>query len=582
MERGTAGAVADDAQAWRENLALRLLRGLVVIVIVGLAVAAITMRGTRDRVGMLGIVGVTAVIVTIAALTRRPAGPARAWMVVVPATVVSLSGFAFAGCLAGPGACLTVTLMLTGLLLGRRSMIGLMLACAGILVTLVWAIHTERFAVPDPRNSDMTSVLTWGRSLVVTFLANVLFGVLMVAIVSQMERSVRLARQETVRRETAERARAEAERAALEGKQLEVVGRLAAGIAHDFNNNLTAIMGCAELLQEELSPNGRELADSILRSSRRVAELTRQLLAYSRKAQMQQVPTDLHGVVREALSLVSRSLHPNVRVVTHLDAGSATVVADVALLQNAVLNLLVNAGDAMPEGGTLTVSTTALDLAVGAEPPAGPAVVLEVSDTGHGIEKELVSQVFEPFFTTKPLGRGTGLGLAAVAGTIKTHGGRVEVESEVGEGSTFRVLLPLSGSALVPAPAGPDQVMRGRGEILLVEDDSLVGLTAAATLRSFGYGVTHAPDGHAAIAHVRAAPERFGLVILDLRMPGLSGEETFDALRGVAPALKVLIWSGYVAEHDVSAILQRGAVGFVQKPYRIAELSRVVAEAMRR
>jgi signal transduction histidine kinase/CheY-like chemotaxis protein len=581
MERGATGGMADDARAWRENLALRLLRGLVVIIVVGFVIAALTMRGARDRIGMLGIVGFATVFVVVAAVTRRPAGPARAWIVVIPATVVSLSGFAFAGCLSGPGAALTVTFMLTGLLLGRRSMIGLMVACAGILVTLVWAIHTERFAPPDPRNSDMSSVLTWSRSLGVTFLANVLFGVLMVAVVSQMERSLRIARQETVRRETAERARAEAERAALEGKQLEVVGRLAAGIAHDFNNNLTAIMGCAELLQEELGPSGRELADSILQSSRRVAELTRQLLAYSRKAQMQQVPADLHGVVREALSLVSRSLHPNVKVVTHLDAASATVVADVALLQSAILNLLVNAGDAMPEGGTLTVSSATVDLSSAADLPAGPAVVLEVSDTGHGIERALVSQVFEPFFTTKPLGRGTGLGLAAVAGTVKTHGGRVEVESEVGAGTTFRVFLPLSGSATVPAPAGPAQVMRGRGEILLVEDDSLVGLTAAATLRSFGYGVTHAPDGHAAIDHVRAAPTRFGLVILDLRMPGLSGEETFDALRALAPALKILIWSGYAAEHDVSAILQRGAVGFVQKPYRIAELSRVVAEAMR-
>jgi signal transduction histidine kinase/CheY-like chemotaxis protein len=502
-------------------------------------------------------------------------------MVVIPATIVSLSGFAFAGCLSGPGACLTVTLMLTGLLLGRRSMIGLMVACAGILVALVWAIATERFAAPDPRNSDMSSVLTWGRSLVVTFMANVLFGMLMVAIVGQMERSVRLARQETVRRETAERARAEAERAALEGKQLEVVGRLAAGIAHDFNNNLTAIMGCAELLQAEVGPSGRDLTDSILHSSRRVAELTRQLLAYSRKAQMQQVPTDLHGIVREALSLVRRSLHPNVRVITRLEATNATVVADVALLQNAILNLLVNAGDAMPEGGTLTVSTASVDAADGDEPPpAGPSVALAVSDTGHGIEKELVSQVFEPFFTTKPLGRGTGLGLAAVAGTVKTHGGRVEVESTVGVGSTFRVVLPLSRSITVRAPEGPEVVQRGHGEILLVEDDSMVGLTAAATLRSFGYDVTHAPDGHTAIERVRAEPSRFGLVILDLRMPGLSGEATFDALRAIAPSLKVLIWSGYVAEHDVSAILQRGAVGFVQKPYRVADLSRVVAKAL--
>jgi signal transduction histidine kinase/ActR/RegA family two-component response regulator len=575
METGVGAPAADEAQAWRERLSLRLLRSLVVIAAVGFVIVGLTVQGTRARVGMMGLVGAAILIVAIAAISKRPTGAARSWIVVLASTVVSLSGFAFGGFLSGPGACLAVTLMLTGLLLGRRAMIGLTIATAAILAVLAWAIANHHFGAPDPRNSDMTSAFNWGRTLGVTFLAIILFGVLMVAVVNQMERAVQLARQETVRRETAERARAEAERASNEGKQLEVVGRLAAGIAHDFNNNLTAIMGCAELLQAEVGPGGRELADSILQSSRRVADLTRQLLVYSRKAQMQQVPTDVHAIVREAISLVRRSIHPNVRIVTNLDARNATVLADVALLQNAVLNLLVNASDAMPDGGILTVTTASVD-----DGSPTQTILLEVSDTGHGIERDLVSQVFEPFFTTKPLGQGTGLGLAAVAGTIKTHGGRVEVESELGIGSVFRVYLPLTPSATVRAHEGPDLVVRGRGEILLVEDDSMVGLTAAATLRSFGYDVVHAVDGHAAIERVRAEPTRFGLVILDLRMPGLSGEATFDALRALAPTLKILIWSGYVAGHDVSAILQRGAVGFVQKPYRVADLSRVVAEAL--
>jgi CheY-like chemotaxis protein len=321
-----------------------------------------------------------------------------------------------------------------------------------------------------------------------------------------------------------------------------------------------------------------------LAASQRLAELTRQLLAYSRKARMLQTPTDLHAVVNEAVAIARRSMGPDVTIVTELNARHFTVNGDAALLQSAVLNLLVNARDAMPQGGTVTVATAAVELTrSGAKGlPVGMCVVLEVIDTGRGIPKEQVPHVFDPFFTTKPVGKGTGLGLAAVSGTVKAHGGSIEVNSDVDGGTAFRVYLPCADYDVEQPQPADASIVHGEGEILLIEDDPMVSFTAIATLQSFGYQVTHAADGRSALEQVSAHPRRFQLALLDLRMPGLSGEATFDKLRELEPSLPVLIWSGYGAEQDVSSMLKRGAAGFVQKPYRVAELSRTVAQKIRK
>jgi signal transduction histidine kinase len=565
-----------EALAWRNRLALVLLRGLLAVFCCSLVVVWVSIAAARERYALGGALALMALVTAVPVFTGRPTGGARAWLVIAPSVVLSIGGYALVGFLSGCGACLSVTLMLSGLLLGRRTMIGLALFAALALGLVGWAIVHGDLRPPNPADSSMTSGLAWIRTLTVTFLAIIMFGGLMVAVVTRMEDSLRLAREETLRRE-------QAERVAFEGKQLELVGRLAAGVAHDFNNNLTAIMGCAEMLQLEHSGGGgRELADSILQSSQRLAELTRQLLAYSRKARMLKAPADLHALVLDAVSLLRRSTDPNVRVVTDLRAQNPTVTADVALLQSAVLNLLVNARDAMPRGGTITVSTTSLEVPGEVEDsgPRGACIALDVHDTGEGISEDVLPRIFDPFFTTKSVGRGTGLGLAAVAGTVKTHGGRIEVESRPGRGSRFRVLLPSVEAQAEAAKRGGEEIVPGTGHILLVEDDGMVSATAVATLTSFGYRVTHAPDGRAALALVREAGASFDLVLLDLRMPGLSGEATFDELARVAPGLKVLVWSGYAAEQDVGGMLRRGAVGFVQKPYRVAELSRAIAGAL--
>jgi signal transduction histidine kinase/ActR/RegA family two-component response regulator len=575
----------DEALAWREQLAQRSMRVIVVALLGSGAIIAFALRRVETSYLFAALGVVAAAIVGAPLVIGRPRGEARYWLIVVPCLVVALMGYLFVGALSGPGVCLLVTIMLTGLLLGRRALWGVALVSAVLVALIAWGMASGHVAPPDPRDLARTQPRTWLRSLSVTYAAVFVFGGLMLRVVTRMESSLRLARQETLRREQAERERAEAERAALEGKQLEMVGRLAAGVAHDFNNNLTAIIGCAELLKLELPEqhDGRELSDSILRASQRLAELTRQLLAYSRKARMLQAPTDLHAIINEAVSLLRRSSDPNVRVVTELHAQQPIIAADAALLQSAIMNLLINARDAMPEGGKLTVGTSTIDLTRTSAKglPTGPCLLIEVVDTGRGIPREQLPHVFDPFFTTKPVGKGTGLGLAAVSGTIKAHGGSIEVNSDVGVGSAFRIYLPSSDNA--GAVAGPlaTTVVHGEGEILLVEDDAMVSMTAVATLQSFGYRVTSVSSGKAALEQVSAHPGRFDLVLLDLRMPGLSGEATFDQLRELEPGLPVLIWSGYAAEQDVSAMLRRGAAGFVQKPYRVADLSRTVAESMR-
>jgi signal transduction histidine kinase/ActR/RegA family two-component response regulator len=576
----------DEALAWRNQLALRLIRAFTLVFAASAPVIWFFIGKSESRSRLVLCALAASAFVAVPALTGRPRGAARSWIVIAPALMLAFVGYLQVGVLSGPAAALTITLMLAGLLLGGRVMIGLTIVAGVVLSWMAWAVVTGHLPAPNAADVDMTLGRTWARSLGVTFLANSLFGGLMVAVVSRMERSLRLARQETLRREQAERARAEAELQAIESKQLEMVGRLAAGVAHDFNNNLTAIMGSAELLKLELPEQGsaHELSDSILQASQRLAELTRQLLAYSRKARMLQTPTDLHAVITEAVSLARRSMDPNITIVTELGAQRAIIAGDASLLQSAVLNLLINARDAMPNGGKLTVATTSLELTRSSSKglPAGLCVVLEVLDTGRGIPPEQVPHIFDPFFTTKPVGKGTGLGLAAVAGTVKAHGGSIEVNSDVDAGTAFRIYLPCSEPEGVVEPVTATAIVHGEGEILLIEDDAMVSMTAIATLQSFGYRVTHAKDGKTALEHVSAHPGRFQLALLDLRMPGLSGEATFEKLRDFEPSLPVLIWSGYGAEQDVSSMLKNGAVGFVQKPYRVAELSRTVADKIRR
>ena len=583
-DASSAGQTSND---WRDRMSLRFARLLALFYAIIAVALTMTMRGHRARVALVATALCCVVPVAIPALTGRPKGRAGAWLVVIPGILASLVGYATVGFLSGPAVVLAIVVMVSGLLLGKRAMIAISLATGAVLFLIAWAMIHSVLPVPIAPDVSMTQAMPWVRTTFLVYLSIFLLGTMLIEIVSRMERSVEQANKEVLLREQAERAKAEAEIVALETKQLETIGRLAAGVAHDFNNNLTAIIGCAELLKAEVSSNAEasELADGILKSSHRAAELTHQLLAYSRKAKMVLTGVDVHQSITNAVTLLRRSIDPRVQIVVDLSAEHSVVLADSALLNNALLNVLVNAGDAMPEGGQLTIATTTYMIgAASAESGIGLAagcyVMIEVIDTGHGIDPEILPHIFDPFFTTKPIGKGTGLGLAAVYGTVKGHRGSIEVTSELGSGTAFRILLPCDNHRAVSGRPESEQLVRGSGEVLLIDDDLLVRSAAASTLRDLGYRVTIATDGVHALQILGSSPQGFDIAILDLRMPKMNGEATYDEIRRVSPNLPVLIWSGFGTEREVTAVLRKGAAGFIQKPYRVAEFSRVIHEVL--
>ncbi|MHC4718217.1 MAG: hybrid sensor histidine kinase/response regulator, partial [Planctomycetota bacterium] len=349
----------------------------------------------------------------------------------------------------------------------------------------------------------------------------------------------------TARREAQSR-QARLEEQLRQSQKMEAIGELAGGVAHDFNNLLTGIMGNAQLLDMRLARESEEsgYATEIVRAATRAADLTRQLLAFSRRGPVQTVPVDVHEVVAEVVKLLSHSIDRRIELAEDLQASPSCVMGDPSHLQNAILNLAVNARDAMPEGGRLQFATrnVVLDeeycrLRAGQLYP-GPHVEISVSDTGVGMDAELQERIFEPFFTTKSAGKGTGLGLATVYGCVRAHGGIIDVYSEVGKGSTFKVLLPLA-EVEAEAAASEGEPIKGAGHILLVDDEDLVRNFAAKALRGLGYTVTTAADGVDALDLYRRRHGEFDAVILDLIMPRLSGQDTFRLMKEIDPHVRV-------------------------------------------
>jgi PAS domain S-box-containing protein len=370
-------------------------------------------------------------------------------------------------------------------------------------------------------------------------------------------------------------------------QKMEAVGQLAGGIAHDFNNMLGAIMGSADLLAQRTAddPAARELVSMVVEATERAADLTRQLLAFARNRTADPRPTDLHRAITDAVALLRRSIDPSIRVHLDLAATGAVVLADPARLQSAVLNLGLNARDAMPAGGEFAIATGELELDAGqcaASPfPLRPGrhLVVTVSDTGVGMGKAVLDRVFEPFFTTKPQGRGTGLGLAMVYGTVKDLHGAITVASSPGAGTSFRILLPASATAADTAPP-VEAAAHGHGCVLVVEDEPVVRTMAECMLASLGYRVLLAADGREGVDLYTANRWSVDAVLLDLVMPRMNGRETFLALRRLDPLLPMVLTSGFSRDLVVDELRALGRCGFVAKPYRTVELGRAIATAM--
>ncbi|MBD3219986.1 response regulator [bacterium] len=375
----------------------------------------------------------------------------------------------------------------------------------------------------------------------------------------------------------------------FQAQKLEAVGQLAGGVAHDFNNLLTSILGNAELLADRLADDeeARSSAEEIMVASGRAADLTGQLLAFSRKGKFQVAAVDLNALAEEVARLLSRSIDKRIELQTVLSADGAVVEGDPSQLHHALLNLGLNARDAMPDGGTLTISTRNVHLddqdrrLRGTGRPAGPYVELAVADTGWGMTEEVRSRIFEPFFTTKGPGEGTGLGLASVYGCVINHGGILDVATVAGDGSTFTILLPRTARALDQRDRPAQPAVSGEGRIMIVDDEEVVRALAERALARYGYEVISCEDGIEAIERLRKEREEIDLVILDLVMPRLSGEQTFDELRRLDPGVPILIASGFTQDAAVQGLIHRGAAGFLAKPFQLAHLARTVDQTIR-
>jgi PAS domain S-box-containing protein len=372
---------------------------------------------------------------------------------------------------------------------------------------------------------------------------------------------------EILERRKAEEALRSSEDQLRHSQKLEAIGRLAGGIAHDFNNLLAAIIGCTDLLRDNFrGPIPPEL-EQIVAAAERATSLTQKLLAFSRQQVTRPVLLDLAAVVTDLEELLRRLLGEDVDVVTIRSGRGASVLADRSQVEQVLLNLAVNARDAMPAGGVLTIETKTVE----------GSVALIVTDTGSGMSDEVRARLFEPFFTTKPTGKGTGLGLSTVFGIVSRANGTIRVDSELGKGSRFEIRLP-AAEGRAEAPQRPPEKIeaRGRETILLVEDDSAVRTTIARILTRRGYDVLAAGDPQEAIALARGHPGPIALLLTDLVMPVMKGTELAEQIVAIRPGIRRLFMSGYASDETIRALMESTEVSFIEKPFLPDTLARMI------
>ena len=371
----------------------------------------------------------------------------------------------------------------------------------------------------------------------------------------------------------------------MRAQKLEAVGTLAGGMAHDFNNLLTAILGYSEIIlskTKEGDPFHRP-ASIIYEAATRGAEFGRKILSMTRKQQLESRPVDLNEVVKNSLELLRRSMPKDIEIVTSLYDGLPMTTADPSQMQQVIINLAVNAKDAMPTGGKLTIETAPAPSAEGiAGAPEGAGFIkLSVSDTGRGIDKELQAKIFDPFFTTKEVGKGTGLGLYIVHSIVQDHGGYINLYSESGRGARFNIYFPVTKAA-VTEPLHEQMDLTGSGMILVIDDEPHVRELCKDMLESLGYTVLLADSGISGINLFRERRGDIALVVLDMIMPKMGGSEVFRSLRTIDPNARILLYSGYTHESfaGIDELLKQGAAGFIQKPFSSQDIGLAIKKIL--
>ena len=368
-------------------------------------------------------------------------------------------------------------------------------------------------------------------------------------------------------------------------QRMEAIGTLAGGLAHDFNNLMMGILGNVSIMMldtEITSPHYEKLkkVEQLIQSG---STLTSQLLGYARKGKFELKILDLNKIVKDSVEIFGRTRK---EIAIHMDLSSTAgpVEIDRSQVEQVLFNLFINAADAMPDGGNLRLQTTMINRKeIGHKPykmESDRYVLLQVKDTGHGMDVETQNRIFDPFFTTKEMGRGTGLGLASAYGIIKAHAGYIDVASEIGQGTTFTIYLPVSERKIPQVVKGDATIKFGRGTILVVDDEEMVLEIGTEMIGKMGYQTLSARNGDEAISLYRKSPDNIDLVVLDLIMPGASGSDTFDMLRQINAGVKVLLASGYSIDSQAISLMDRGCNGFIQKPYNLEDLSRKIDEIL--
>jgi len=373
-----------------------------------------------------------------------------------------------------------------------------------------------------------------------------------------------------------------------QSQKMESIGRLAGGIAHDFNNILVGIMGYAELLKmhfKDTDSKEGEAAEVILKSAVRAAKLTKQLLGFARKGKYNPVSLNINELIQETISVTEKIFGKKIRVNFDFEEDIEAIEGDKNQLDQVLTNIIINARDAMPGGGTLTLKTE--NVYIDKRHPEyywkfkpGPYVKITITDTGIGMTEQIKSHIFEPFFSTKGAGKGTGLGLAMVYGIVKNHGGYIEVESQVHKGTSFILYFPASKQEIQEVEE-KKKIFRGDATILIVDDEKYVRNLSEEMLNALGYKILTAENGKEAVEIYRDKQDSIDMVLLDMIMPEQGGKETYFELKKIEPGVKVLLSSGFSMNGQAEEILKAGVRGFIQKPYSIIELSEKVHEVLK-
>jgi two-component system, cell cycle sensor histidine kinase and response regulator CckA len=374
-------------------------------------------------------------------------------------------------------------------------------------------------------------------------------------------------------------------------QKLEAVGQLAGGIAHDFNNLLGGIIGYADLLRIKLAPAfpaESSITEKIISVARQAAQLTAQLLAFARKGKYQVAVIDIHKEALDVIGILERTINKKIQIATDFHASPSTIMGDRSQIQNALLNLGVNSRDAMPDGGKLTFKTDTIEIGEDFtryhpyEAAPGTYLKISVIDTGTGMNEETKKRAFDPFFTTKESGKGTGLGLASVYGTIKNHNGFIELFSETGIGTTMVLCLPVTNAPADTEPVSAASPGTGgqTGTILIVDDEPVIREMACEALEIFGYKTLSFGKAGKAIDHYRDHHGEIDLVILDLSMPEISGAECYAAMKAINPAIKTVVASGHAMDDAIGRLLADGVLGFLPKPFDLDKLTTIVKKTL--